>query len=135
MKFRRTKLEVFQFVGIYDGSGEYTNLFCCLNRWKTKCRKQEKEIDRLKESIDQINTKNEEILKENIAGKTQTNNGTTKKHKNISNLLLVFDSMHVNEKLELIQSELALLFTIETVQEISLGFWTNCRIRVKFPLD
>ena len=44
-------------------------------RWKSKCRKQEKEIERLKESMEQINMKNEEILKENIAGKTQTNNG------------------------------------------------------------
>lgn len=45
------------------------------HRWKSKCRKQEKEIDRLKESVEQINGKNEEILKESIAGKTQANNG------------------------------------------------------------
>jgi len=29
----------------------------------------------MKESLDQINSKNEEILKDNIAGKTQANNG------------------------------------------------------------
>lgn len=48
------------------------------HRWKSKCRKQEKEIDRLKESVEQINGKNEEILKENIAGKTQANNGESR---------------------------------------------------------
>lgn len=51
------------------------DIFFSENRYKSKCKKLEKECERLQDNVDKLNEKNDALVKDCHASKSQANNG------------------------------------------------------------